>query len=50
MNATQRYEALLDALAECIVARQGMTNRNRARAVLATIEAQGWALTPPTEK
>ncbi len=41
---------LLDALATCIVARQGMTNRDRAKAVLAEIEAQGWHLEPPKEE
>jgi hypothetical protein len=41
---TQRMDRLIDAIAECIVACQGRVNRDRAKAVLAEIEAQGWRL------
>jgi hypothetical protein len=47
MSALDR---LIDALAECIVARQGLPNRDRAKLVLAEIEAHGWRLVPPKEK
>jgi hypothetical protein len=47
---TQRMDRLIDALATCIVACQGRTNRDRAKAVLAEIEAQGWRLVPPKEE
>lgn len=43
-------DELIDAIAECIVARQGHTNRDRAKFVLAEIEAQGWTLEPPKEE
>jgi hypothetical protein len=46
---TQRMDRLIDAIAECIVACQGRVNRNRAKAVLAVIEAEGWSLVPPKE-
>ena len=42
-------DRLLDALASCIVGCQGRTNRERAKAVLAESEAQGWRLVPPEE-
>ncbi len=44
MTAADR---LLAALAACIVGCQGRTNLDRARAVVAEIEAQGWRLIPP---
>jgi hypothetical protein len=47
---TDAMDHLIDALAECIVARQGLPNRDRAMLVLAEIEAQGWRLLPPKEK
>jgi hypothetical protein len=42
-------DRLIDALATCIVAYQGKPNRDRAKLVLAEIEAQGWRLEPPKE-
>jgi hypothetical protein len=39
-------DRLLDALASCIVGYQGKPNRERARLVLAEIEAQEWRLVP----
>ena len=46
---SEARDRLIDALAECIVARQGLPNREQARLVLAEIEAQGWRLEPPQE-
>ena len=43
---TQRMDQLIDAISECIVACQGRVNRDRAKAVLAVIEARGWAVVP----
>ena len=47
---SEQMDRLIDALATCIVACQGRTNRERAKAVLAEIEAQGWHLEPPKEE
>jgi hypothetical protein len=47
---SDEMDELIDAIAECIVACQGRTNRDRAKAVLAEIEAQGWRLEPPKEE
>lgn len=43
-------DRLIDAIALCIVARQGLPNRDRAKAVLAVIEEEGWSLDPPKEE
>ena len=46
---SEARERLLEALAVCIIAHNGRTNREQARLVLAEIEAQGWRLEPPQE-
>ena len=45
MTERPQRDELIDAIALSIVARQGMTNRDRAKAVLDVIEEQGWTLT-----
>jgi hypothetical protein len=50
VEMSDKLDELIDALALCIVAYQGKTNRDRAKAVLAEIEAQGWRLVPPKEE
>jgi hypothetical protein len=47
---SDKLDELIDALALCIVAYQGKTNRDRAKCVLAEIEARGWGLVPPKEE
>jgi hypothetical protein len=43
-------DRLVEAIALSIVGCQGRTNRERAKAVLAEIKAQGWRLVPPKEE
>lgn len=41
-NMSEDMDNLIDAIATSIVGCQGRTNRDRAKAVLAVIEEQGW--------
>jgi hypothetical protein len=49
MTERATLDELIDAIALCIVARQGLPNRDRAKWVLEEIEAQGWRLVPKEE-